>query len=137
MMMKGFKHIRTSGGITEYRMTSNDLTVLLLEDHSTPVATFMVTYQVGSRNEAIGHTGATHLLEHLMFKGSQSYNREHGNSIWTLLQNVGARINATTWLDRTNYYEMLPGEHLETAIVVEADRMRQALLRDSDRQPEM
>lgn len=118
-------------------MTANDLTILLMEDHSAPVATFMVTYRVGSRNEAVGYTGSTHLLEHLMFKGSQRYNRERGNSIWTLLLNVGARINATTWLDRTNYYEMLPSEHLEMAIVVEADRMRQALLRDSDRQPEM
>ncbi len=135
--MQGFQRIKTSGGITEYRMTSNDLTILMLEDHSAPVATFMVTYRVGSRNEAIGYTGSTHLLEHLMFKGSHNFSRERDNSIWTLLQNVGARINASTWLDRTNYYEMLPSEHLETAIIVEADRMRQALLRDSDRQPEM
>ena len=135
--MQGFQLIQTSGGITEYRMTSNDLTILMLEDHSAPVATFMVTYRVGSRNEAIGYTGSTHLLEHLMFKGSHNFSRERDNSIWTLLQNVGARINASTWLDRTNYYEMLPSEHLETAIIVEADRMRQALLRDSDRQPEM
>lgn len=135
--MKGFRYIKSSGGITEYRMTSNGLAVLLLEDHSAPVATFMVTYRVGSRNEAIGHTGATHLLEHLMFKGSREYNKEGGNSIWSVLQDVGARINATTWLDRTNYFEMLPSEHLETAIAIEADRMRQALLRDSDRQPEM
>ncbi|UCH61604.1 MAG: insulinase family protein [Fidelibacterota bacterium] len=135
--MEGFQRVQTSGGITEYRMTSNDLAVLLMEDHSAPVAAFMVTYRVGSRNEAIGYTGSTHLLEHLMFKGSHNFSREHDNSIWTLLQNVGARINATTWLDRTNYYEMLPSEHLETAINIEADRMRQALLRDSDRQPEM
>ncbi|MEE9466085.1 MAG: pitrilysin family protein, partial [Candidatus Neomarinimicrobiota bacterium] len=104
---------------------------------SAPVVTFMVTYLVGSRNEAIGHTGATHLLEHLMFKGSQAYNKDGGQTIWTLLQNVGARLNATTWLDRTNYFELLPREHLETALAVEADRMRNALLRDSDRQPEM
>lgn len=118
-------------------MTSNGLTVLLMEDHSAPVATIMVTYLVGSRNEAIGYTGATHLLEHLMFKGSETYNKEKDNAIWTMLQNVGAQINATTWLDRTNYFEMLPSEHLETAIAIEADRMRRALLRDDDRQPEM
>ncbi|MCH7520209.1 MAG: insulinase family protein [Candidatus Marinimicrobia bacterium] len=135
--MTGFKEIQTSGGIREYRMTSNGLTVLLMEDHSAPVATIMVTYLVGSRNEAIGYTGATHLLEHLMFKGSETYNKENDNAIWTLLQNIGAQINATTWLDRTNYFEMLPSEHLETAIAIEADRMRRALLRDDDRQPEM
>jgi zinc protease len=136
-MMKGFEQVRESGGISEFRMSSNDLAILLMEDRSAPVATFMVTYRVGSRNEAIGYTGATHLLEHLMFKGSHDYNKDQDNSIWTILQNVGARINATTWLDRTNYFEMLPSEHLETAIAIEADRMRQALLRDSDRQPEM
>ncbi len=135
--MKDFERVKTSGGITEFRMMSNELTVLLMEDHSMPVTAFMITYRVGSRNEAIGYTGSTHLLEHLMFKGSKGFNREQGNSIWTVLQNVGARINATTWLDRTNYYELLPSEHLETAIMIEADRMRHALLRDSDRQPEM
>ncbi len=135
--MKGFRRIKTSGGITEYRMPSNGLSVLLMEDHSAPVATFMVTYRVGSRNEAIGHTGATHLLEHLMFKGSSGYNKENDNSIWSVLQNVGAQINATTWMDRTNYFELLPKEHLEIALAIEADRMRGALLRDSDRQPEM
>ena len=50
-------------GITEYRHKKNNLTVLLLENHHAPVITFMVTYRVGSRNEAVGHTGSTHLLE--------------------------------------------------------------------------
>jgi zinc protease len=135
--MKGYKKIKTSGGITEYQLVSNGLTVLLMEDHSAPVATFMTTYRVGSRNEALGHTGATHLLEHLMFKGSQDFNKQNGNSIWTVLQNVGARINATTWLDRTNYYELLPREHLEKAVAIEADRMRRAFLSENDREPEM
>lgn len=135
--MKGYKRIKTSGGIAEYRLVSNDLTVLLMEDHSAPVATFMTTYHVGSRNEATGHTGATHLLEHLMFKGSRDFNREQGNTIWSVLQNVGARINATTWLDRTNYYEVLPREHLKKAIEIESDRMRRAFIAESDHQPEM
>ena len=134
---KGFEYIESSVGIEEYKMSSNDLTVLLMEDHSAPVVTFMVTYHVGSRNEAIGHTGSTHLLEHLMFKGSRSFNKKRNTDIWTVLQNVGARINATTWLDRTNYFELLPSEHLETAIAIEADRMRNAFLKDEDRQPEM
>ena len=133
----GFEYIESSVGIEEYKMSSNDLTVLLMEDHSAPVVTFMVTYHVGSRNEAIGYTGSTHLLEHLMFKGSRSFNKKRNTSIWTVLQNVGARINATTWLDRTNYFELLPSEHLETAIAIEADRMRNAFLREEDREPEM
>ncbi|MBT6638696.1 MAG: insulinase family protein, partial [Candidatus Marinimicrobia bacterium] len=133
----GFEFIKASGGIEEYTLKKNNLTVLVLEDHSAPVATFMVTYHVGSRNEAIGYTGSTHLLEHLMFKGSRNYNKEKGTAIWTELQNIGAQINATTWNDRTNYFEVVPSEHLERAIAIEADRMRFAFLKDEDRQPEM
>lgn len=109
----------------------------MLQDLSTPVATFMVTYHVGSRNEALGYTGSTHLLEHLMFKGSRNYNKENGTAIWDELQSIGAQINATTWNDRTNYFEVVPSEHIEKAISIEADRMRFSFLRDEDRQPEM
>ena len=109
----------------------------MLQDTSTPVATFMVTYHVGSRNEAIGYTGSTHLLEHLMFKGSRNFNKEKGTAIWDELQSIGAQINATTWNDRTNYFEVVPSEHIEKAISIEADRMRFSFLRDEDRQPEM
>lgn len=135
--VNGFEYVVSSGGIDEYKMTSNGLTVLLMENHSAPVVTFMVTYHVGSRNEAVGHTGSTHLLEHLMFKGSKKFNKENRTAIWTILQDIGAQINATTWFDRTNYFELLPSEHLETAIAIEADRMRHAFLKDEDRQPEM
>lgn len=132
-----FEYVKSSGGIDEYHCTLNDLTVLLMENHSAPVVTFMVTYHVGSRNEAIGHTGATHLLEHMMFKGTTNYNRDLGNDVVPTLQNIGAQINATTWMDRTNYFELLPSEHLELAVSIESDRMKNLLLRDEDRQPEM
>jgi len=134
---KNFEFIKTSGDIDEFILSKNNLRVLLLEDHAAPVATLMVTYHVGSRNEAIGYTGSTHLLEHLMFKGSKNYNKENGTAIWTELQSIGAQINATTWNDRTNYFEVVPSEHLEKAIAIESDRMRYAFLRDEDRQPEM
>ena len=133
----GFEHVKDSGGIKEYTLTSNGLRVLLKEDHSAPVATFMVTYEVGSRNEAIGYTGSTHLLEHLMFKGSNKFNTKKGNSVFQLLQSLGARMNATTWLDRTNYYATLPSSELETAIEIEADRMRNAWIKEEDRFSEM
>ena len=136
-MPESFKHIKSSRGIEEYQLKSNGLKVLMLQDSSTPVATFMVTYHVGSRNEAIGYTGSTHLLEHLMFKGSRNYNKEKGTAIWDELQNIGAQINATTWNDRTNYFEVVPSQYLEKAISIEADRMRYSFLRDEDRQPEM
>ena len=132
-----FNQIKKSGGITEYQHKKNGLTVLFLENHNAPVITFMVTYRVGSRNEAIGHTGSTHLLEHLMFKGSEQFNKEEGTAIWNVLQDVGAMINATTWFDRTNYFELLPKEHLPQAVKIEADRMRSAFIRDDDRKSEM
>ncbi len=132
-----YDYVKSSGGINEYRLKSNDLSVLLMEDHSAPVVTFMVTYHVGSRNEAVGYTGSTHILEHMMFKGSTNYNKKNGKPIWTVLQDVGAQINATTWTDRTNYFELLPSEHLERAVAIEADRMRNAFIADEDRKPEM
>lgn len=128
---------KTVGGITEYTLDANGLDVLLLEDHSAPVLTFMVTYRVGSRNEVTGTTGATHLLEHLMFKGSTNFNADNGKGFDTMMDRVGGINNATTWLDRTNYYENLPSDRLELAVQLEADRMRGLLLRESDRQPEM
>lgn len=87
--------------------------------------------------EAIGYTGSTHLLEHLMFKGSSNFNKANGKSIWDLLQTAGCQINATTWFDRTNYFELAPIEALETCAAIEADRMRGAFIREEDRQTEM
>ena len=86
----GFSYVKTVVGIDEYTLDANGLQVLLLPEHSAPVVTFMVTYRVGSRNEVTGTTGATHLLEHLMFKGSKNYNREKGNSVDQLLSRTGA-----------------------------------------------
>jgi zinc protease len=137
LAVEGFTFVKTVGSISEYTLESNGLQVLILPEHSSPTLTFMVTYRVGSKNEVTGTTGATHLLEHLMFKGSTNFNRDKGNSVDQLLSKTGARYNATTWLDRTNYYANLGNEHLATVVAMEADRMRNLLLRDEDRQPEM
>src|SRR5215210_1015358 len=84
--VNGFTFVRTVSPISEYRLESNGLQVLLLPDHSSPTLTFMVTYRVGSRNEVTGTTGATHLLEHLMFKGTPKFNREKDTSVDQLLE---------------------------------------------------
>src|SRR5450432_1426057 len=133
----GFSHVKSLGGIDEYRLDSNGLTVLLVPDHSAPVVTFEVTYQVGSRNEVTGTTGATHILEHLMFKGSEGFNDAKGNSIKQMLERVGGQFNATTSFDRTNYFATIGRESLESYIAIEADRMRHLWLHESDRQAEM
>ncbi len=123
-----FDYEETLGGIAAYRHRANGLHVLVLEQPESPVATFMVTYRVGSRHEGAGLTGATHFLEHLMFKGTERFNKDAGTSVFQRLQKLGAQVNATTWLDRTNYYALLPSDHLETAVEIEADRMRGARL---------
>jgi zinc protease len=124
-------------GISEFECKKNGLRVLYRHDPSTPVVGVMVTYLVGSRHEAVGHTGATHLLEHLMFKGSKQFPKKRGVSVLDLLGEKGALVNATTWLDRTNYYEVVPREHAEYALRIEADRMRNAVITAKDLVEEM
>ncbi len=133
----GFTHVRAVGGIDEYTLDSNGMRVLLMPQKSVPVVTFMVTYHVGSRHEVTGTTGATHLLEHLMFKGTERFNRSKGTGFDQLLERVGAETNATTWLDRTNYYATVPSNALPLLVELEADRMRNLTLSDEDRKPEM
>ncbi len=124
-------------GVSRFLMRSNGLEVLVREDRSAPVVAFLVLYRVGSRNEAVGYTGATHLLEHMMFKGTTEHHRDRGTQIAAVLERVGADFNATTWLDRTNYFETVPTGQLDLAVRIEADRMRNALIDDGDRQSEM
>jgi len=137
MMMAGaFDLVEREGGVSEWRHRSNGLGVLTCPTQVAPVVGFGVVYRVGSRFEVAGQTGATHFLEHLMFKGSENFNRELGTEIARSLHRVGASFNATTWLDRTNYYEVLPVDQLPLAIAIEADRMRGALIRESDLESE-
>lgn len=124
-------------GITEYKLKSNGLTILLAERHASPVVTVMVVYRVGSRNEAVGYTGSTHFLEHMMFKGTAKHDPLKGTGIDDVLKPSGAINNATTFYDRTLYYEVAPSSALPQCLELEADRMRGALLRESDRQSEM
>ena len=124
------------GGVAEWRHRGNGLTALIGTTPVAPVVGFGVVYQVGSRYETSGHTGATHILEHLMFKGTKRYNSELGTEIARRLHRVGAAFNASTWLDRTNYYEILPVERLPLAVDIESDRMRGALVRDEDLESE-
>jgi zinc protease len=106
-------------GITEYTL-DNGLRVLLFPDASKPTATINITYMVGSRHEGYGESGMSHLLEHLVFKGTP----RHPNIPQELTEH-GARPNGTTWYDRTNYFETVRAtdENIEWALDLEADRM--------------
>ena len=97
----------------------NGLDVLLHEDHSCPIVAVNLWYHVGSKNEQPGHTGFAHLFEHLMFEGSQHYDRGYFHP----LQAAGASLNGSTSADRTNYWEVVPTNVLELALWMESDRM--------------
>ena len=120
-------------GITEYRLP-NGLRVLLFPDQSKPTVTVNVTYLVGSRHENYGETGMAHLLEHLLFKGTPK-----NPTIDKEFNKRGMRINGTTWLDRTNYYEQFQAgdDNLEWALQMEADRMVNSFVARKDLDAEM
>ncbi len=113
------------------------MNLLLVQDNSAPVVTVQIVYRVGSKNEVPGNTGSTHLLEHLNFKGTPTFNKKSGTDITKLLSAHGAQMNATTWNDRTNYYETIPSDKIELALHIEADRMRNSLLLEEDKAAEM
>ena len=97
----------------------NGLDVVVHEDHGCPIVAVNVWYHVGSKNETPGRTGFAHLFEHLMFEGSQHYDRGYFHP----LQEAGASLNGSTNADRTNYWEVVPKNALELALWMESDRM--------------
>ncbi len=121
--------IRMVEGITEYKLDSNGLTVLLFPDSTQSTVTVNITYLVGSRVEGYGETGMAHLLEHMMFKGSPKH-----RNVLKLLGAKGGQANGTTWTDRTNYFETLPAnqENLDWTLELEADRMINAEISPDD-----
>ena len=104
----------------ERRSLPNGLRVNLSVDRSTPMVGVNLWYAVGSRNENPGKTGFAHLFEHMMFQGSANVPK---NRHFELVEGAGGTLNASTWFDRTNYYETLPSNHLELALWLESDRM--------------
>jgi zinc protease len=98
----------------------NGLTVILSEDHSTPIVHLQLWYHVGSKNEKPGRTGFAHLFEHLMFKGSRNVEPEGHTS---LISSVGGQANAYTEDDVTVFWETVPSQYLPLILWLEADRM--------------
>ncbi len=104
--------------VEQYQL-ANGLTVLLSEDHSLPLVSVEVLYLVGSGHERPGRTGFAHLFEHLMFQGSEHYDHEYFDPY----SPIGGRVNGTTNRDRTNFFETVPSNYLETPLWMESDRM--------------
>jgi zinc protease len=98
----------------------NGLTVVLSEDHSTPIVNLQVWYHVGSKNEKAGRTGFAHLFEHMMFKGSKNVEPEAHTSY---ISSIGGQSNAYTDDDETVFWETVPSQYLPLTLWLEADRM--------------
>jgi len=105
-----------------YEITTlpNGLTLVLSEDHSTPIVHLQIWYHVGSKNERRGRTGFAHLFEHLMFKGSKNVLPEAHTS---MISSIGGQSNAYTTEDETVFWETVPAQYLPLVFWLEADRM--------------
>ena len=106
-------------------LLSNGMKVLLVEVPKAPVATVQVWYKVGSRNEVMGRAGLSHMLEHMMFKGTAKYPK---GSFSRLIRKNGGMDNAFTSQDFTAYFENLAADRVQLALEMEADRMQGLLL---------
>jgi zinc protease len=111
-------------GITEYSLP-NGLKVVLVPDSSKPTVTVNLTVFVGSRHEDYGEKGMAHLFEHMLFKKTKKF-----ADVKAELTKLGGYANGTTWFDRTNYFESFPSDEakLKTAIELEAERLRNAII---------
>ena len=102
----------------------NGLTVTLSEDHTAPIVGVNLWYHVGSANERAGRTGFAHLFEHMLFQGSANVG---ANEHFELIQRAGGTLNGSTWIDRTNYFQVVPSNQCELVLWLEADRMGKLL----------
>ncbi|MGE5173521.1 MAG: M16 family metallopeptidase [Betaproteobacteria bacterium] len=110
--------------VTE-KVLPNGLKVLLKEEHKAPVVTFQIWYKVGSRNEKLGTTGMSHLLEHMMFKGTKKYGPK---TFSQTVQRNGGNDNAFTGKDYTAYFETFASDRIEISLDLESDRMQNLLI---------
>ena len=102
------------------RTLSNGLRVVTVQDNSNPTVSIHVWYNVGGKNDPPGRSGFAHMFEHMMFKSTRNMPDEKFDR---LTEDVGGFNNASTWPDYTNYYEVVPSNHLERLLWAEADRM--------------
>lgn len=123
----------TPGGIYEATL-DNGLKVIMKEVHTAPLMCVSTWFRAGSKNETVGATGIAHLLEHMMFKGTAKHGKGEFDRI---LESNGAVNNASTWLDRTNYYILIAAEKTDLAMDLQADQMRGALFTEQDLDDEM
>ncbi len=115
-----FAQIKVAPLDIKERTLANGLKVVSLKDNSSPTVSIHVWYNVGGKNDPQGKSGFAHMFEHMMFKSTRNMPNEKMDR---LTEDVGGFNNASTWDDYTNYYEVVPSNHLETLLWAEADRM--------------
>jgi zinc protease len=112
---------------------ANGLEIIMLEDHKAPVAVLQLWYRVGSRNESPGSTGLSHLLEHMMFRGTEEVEPEEYSKI---VQRNGGQTNAFTTQDYTTYFATIASDRLGVVLDLEADRMANLVISEELYGPE-
>ncbi|MBI3358151.1 MAG: insulinase family protein [Nitrospirae bacterium] len=123
-----FVHAESKGGTppaVSRTVLKNGLSVILVEENKAPVVTFQVWYKVGSRNERIGKTGLSHLLEHMMFKGTSLHGKGEFSRI---VAKNGGTENAFTGNDYTAYFENFAANQIDLSLELESDRMQNLLI---------
>lgn len=129
VMLVGFLGVSSISAIAQNKIEfkeftlDNGLRVILHKDNTTPIVAVNVFYHVGSKNERPDRTGFAHFFEHLLFEGSENIGR---GEYMKKLESIGATFNAGTSKDYTVYYEVVPSNHLETALYMESERMLHA-----------
>lgn len=120
--------LNSVAAVEEFRL-ENGLKVLFIEDHRIPIANFQIWYRVGSIDEPPGKSGMSHFLEHMMFKGTPKY----GSKVFSsLVQQKGGVDNAFTTRDYTMYFQKVPSNVINLPIALEADRMKNLMLKPAD-----
>lgn len=133
----GFAFIKKVGGISEYRLKNNGLSILYKRIKGTGIVTTNITYLVGARDESVGETGIAHMLEHMLFMPTKSDIKvKTGSGAMHFERETGCILNANTCKDRTTYFFSYPVEHFERALSIEADRMLNVVLNDAVFKPE-
>lgn len=133
----GFTFVKTASEISEYVLKSNGLRVLYLNRPDTGVVTTNITYLVGARDEARGETGVAHMLEHMLFKPTETDVKAGRDSASMQFEReTGCILNANTWKDRTTYFFVYPTEYFDKAVSIEAERMFGTIITDESLAPE-
>lgn len=120
--------VNEQDSVTQFKL-DNGMQVVVKQDHRSPVVVHQVWYKIGSTFEQSGNTGISHMLEHMMFKGTQTHEPGEFSKI---VARLGGKENAFTSTDYTAYYQVVGKQHLEKVMELESDRMRNVVLTDEE-----